>query len=184
MTIRFFYELGVSRVVLPRELTIAEMKELISDCPFLSYEIIAFHQKCQFIDGMCGFYHAVTYPENIPTDFSYEKKEHDIPVIFTEDPTYEGHGCTIDWRCQSQEIVHRKQDDFSFPSCCACAIPELLDAGIDYFKIAGRGFPPFMIQRAITFLQKAYLLADSHKICKLYEETFSSPCRNKRCYYE
>ncbi|MDM8551217.1 U32 family peptidase [Desulfobacterales bacterium HSG2] len=189
----FFAELGISRIILPRDLFIEEIGALILSGPDIAYEVIVMNQKCLFIDGWCGFFHDVRIPSDVPSEFDYEIiPGKSLPIVLSHDPEYEGHGCQINWRTDYQQVVYPERDDFHSPHCAACMLMTLFGYGVEYFKIAGRAYPVEMIIRAVNFIREAADIAGScqdheialKKIRKLYEETFGEPCFGNKCYYQ
>ncbi|RJQ56587.1 MAG: hypothetical protein C4521_00180 [Actinobacteria bacterium] len=178
----FFSKLGVCRIVLPRDMTLEEIRGLTSAAPKMQYEALAMYQKCEFIDGMCGFYHGTRIPSDTPAEFEYtELPGESGAVAYSPDPGYEGHGCQMRWLLADGGVVrHLSGDDFGTPHCAACVLDELGAAGVGYFKIAGRSYPPESIARATRFLRAAS--GDDNKA--LYAATFGRPCESRKCYYE
>ena len=157
-SVSFFNQLNVSRIVLPREMSISEMNQLIKKAENkIEYEAIIMFQKCQFIDSFCNFYH----------------------------PCNEKHGCQMEFSCKNLKIKHVTNDDMDTPFCAACSLDKLLNAGIHHFKIAGRGYPVELIINSIQFICK--ILENEIKlptdIKQNYKSIFGSDCCLKNCYY-
>ena len=188
----FFADLGVSRIVIPRDLTLSEVSSLTASAPGMQYEALVMHQKCEFIDGMCGFYHGLRLPDDAPAVFDYTQHPGcSMPVVESHDPQYEGHGCQLCRRTENGTVRHLHRDDLSAPHCAACLLASLHRAGVRFFKIAGRSYPSDVIVRSIRFLREALnILASAEHdtaarqaIQRLYARTFAGPCDNTRCYY-
>lgn len=181
----FFAGLGVARIVLPRELTIAEMRDLTAGAPALEYEALAMYQKCRFIDGMCGFHHGARLPSDVPAAFEYcDVPGESMPVVWSCDPDYEGHACQLAWSTESGLVAPSAGDDTAAPYCAACQLRALEEAGVSFLKLAGRGYPAEAIERAIGFLLRAATRqGDAAEIRRLYAQTFGSRCEGSRCYY-
>lgn len=188
-TASFFAELGVVRVVLPRELTLSEMQTLTSLTPDLEYEAIVMNQKCRFIDGFCGFYHAVRYPHDMPALLeTVRSADKEYPIVRSLDLAYEGHGCKLAWTTPQGPVENAHYSDYQFPSCAGCDLKSLYDAGVRYFKIAGRGYPADVIVRNIQFLHEAWSLSadccgNANPIQACYLKHFGVLCKGQRCYY-
>lgn len=189
---RLFASLGVTRIVLPRDLCIDEMAAITAAVPEVEYEALALHQKCRFVDGMCGFYHGVRIPENVPADFAYERVAGtELAVAWCDDPAYEGHGCELAWVAGEERALPPRCDDVGAPHCAACQIAALARAGVHHLKIAGRGFPTVLITRAVRFLRLAVGIWDRAKseegarrtVITAYSRAFGSSCDADRCYY-
>ena len=92
--LQFFARFGVTRAVLPRELSINEMQQIIQKMPMMEYEVMALNDKCRFIDGMCHFYHSTVFRSDQPTAMPYQTLNGRAEVKVC-DPGYTGHGCSI-----------------------------------------------------------------------------------------
>lgn len=190
-SINFFIEQGVSRVVLPRELTIQEIKKLCSSMPDVSFEVICMLQRCQFMDSWCGFYHGVKLHSTHPCAFEYENQTSGLSIAWSHDPAFEGHGCQLHWVAKGVPISNLATNDFILPSCSACFLSELLSSNAHYFKVAGRGFPNEIIIKSVRFMRSVLdAILDDHKgngcaidIVELYMNTFGTKCTPERCYY-
>ena len=58
-TIEFFKEFGVSRIVLPRQLQIEEIRSLTQKYPAIQFEVLILNSGCKNIDGFCTFQHGI-----------------------------------------------------------------------------------------------------------------------------
>ena len=187
----FFAGLGVSRIVLPRDLTVAELGSVARGGE-VEYEVLALHQRCPFVDGLCGFSHGVRIPEDTPAVFDYEGGGPGRPAVtWTSDPEYEGHGCQLPWSTGHGPVRGLGIDDGGAPHCGACQLAPLAGAGIGFVKIAGRGYPTATLVRGVEFLRGALRIgndpgADASPgaaIEALYVRTFGRPC-DHRCYFD
>jgi putative protease len=190
--IRFFRQLGVSRIVLPRELGLHEVKALTDQAPDIEFEMLTMLQKCQFIDGMCGFYHGIRLPADQAAYFNYSPcaggATQTASVI---DPEYEGHGCRLDYQTRIGPVTHSHAGDDRRPACAACLAPDLLAAGVRYFKIAGRGYGGAQVAQVVRFAAQSIEIhrqSDSPAtartgIMALYSRHFGHACEGRHCYY-
>ncbi|HPA20131.1 MAG TPA: U32 family peptidase [Verrucomicrobiae bacterium] len=191
LSVTFFAELGVSRVILPRDLTLGEVADLTAGSGNMEFEMVAMYQKCHFIDGMCGFHHATRLPSGVSAEFDYVAGPGTaLPVVWAQDPEYEGHGCELPWRSLAGPVRWPRRDDLSSPNCAACQLPAMARSGIRYVKLAGRAYSSDMIVRAIRFLRsamEAWQTGDDSSaqedVRRLYSSTFGSACSCRDCYY-
>ncbi len=187
--VSFFRGLGATRVILPRELTVPEMAAVTSSQPEIEFEAMALNEKCRFIDGLCGFYHGTTFPDDSPSVFDYECSGRDgVPVVYSQDLCYAGHGCQLSFVDESGRIVPQpKRDDVNRPACAACDLMSLYHARVRLLKIGGRGLPTDLKLRAVSFLRDACELALSGsggiEMRDLYQRTFARSCDGASCYY-
>ena len=187
---RFWQELGVLRAVLPRSLAPAEIGALARGAPGLELEVITLHQRCPFVDGLCGFYHATRYPERTPCAFEYTAATDDQrSVIHSHDPAYEGHGCGVEFTTDRGRRVRLSEQDPARPCCGLCHLPAMLDAGASAFKIAGRGFPATLLVQAVKLLAHARRNLPAHgddwaaEARRLYRRHIGQPCSGDLCYH-
>jgi collagenase-like PrtC family protease len=186
-TVGFFHELGVKKVVLPTYLKFKEIKQLIRLVPSVEYEIIVISQRCQYIDGYCGFYHNVRIPEKLPASFDYYEQNGGY-VAYSTDPEYEGHGCNLKWKTQKGYVKNLNNNGFDSPLCATCYLGKLYSSGVGSFKIAGRGYPIEYIIKSIEFIKESFLIhkenGDLSKIKFLYSQAFGKECLPIKCCYE
>jgi collagenase-like PrtC family protease len=192
--VSFFRTLGVSRIVLPRSLSIDEMARIARHHAGFEFGAIILNEKCEFIDGLCGFYHGTAFPPGTVSCFEYrECPGGNVPRTFSHDPAYVGHGCQIPFVADAcGAIEHADRDDEHRPACGACVIPGLAEAGIHYLKIAGRGLPSDLKLRAVRFIRSSVDASianhdqprrPSVALKRLYSRTFGCSCDSTSCYY-
>lgn len=58
-TIRFYQELGVSRIILPRHFSVPEIVEMVQEAKGIEMESFILNCGCKNIDGFCTFQHGV-----------------------------------------------------------------------------------------------------------------------------
>ncbi|MDR0749671.1 MAG: U32 family peptidase [Tannerellaceae bacterium] len=157
-SVGFFRQFDISRVVLPRELSMGEIREFMAYTNReVDYEIIVMFQKCEFIDSFCRFYHSVA----------------------------EEHGCQMTFLCGNMKMNHLSNNDLLTPFCAACKLYALRETGITHFKIAGRAYPPELIIKAVGFIKQTldYYSPSYADIQHNYKSIFGHSCRIKNCYY-
>lgn len=190
--IQFFKQLGVSRIVLPRELHLEEIKALAREDNTIEFEMLAMLQKCQFIDSMCGFYHGIHLPADRAAIFDYGPGSPATPKVATAiDPQYEGHGCQLDYRTKNGHVTHMQINDHHAPPCAACTLPDLYASGVRFLKIAGRGYPVDLMIHVVRFISEAIeIFRQSNcaedgraKVKEQYIQYFGNACEKQNCYY-
>ena len=58
-TAKFYQELGASRIILPRHLTMEEIASIASEVPDIELEAFILNSRCGNIDGLCTFQHGL-----------------------------------------------------------------------------------------------------------------------------
>ena len=185
---RLFQRLGVSRVILPRSLTLAEMAQLHAACPDLELEAMALFDRCQFIDGLCGFYHATAHPPGTRQDMAYTRDHRGRPVVQRWDVAYAGHGCQLPFVAGRRTVTHLDRGAGRAPHCAACQLGALRQAGIGFAKLGGRGMPVAQMEQAVGLMAAARDDAGDDEAARQrararYRQTFGVACDARRCYY-
>ena len=187
-SVAFFNRLDVSRIVLPRELTISEIVEIVQHSENnVGFELLCMFQKCEFIDSFCNFYHAFNYSPFLVNDSGELPGKSELPVIETFDINYKGHGCQLRFINQhGRNIKHLLNNDFCTPSCSACQLMLFKKAGIRNFKIAGRGYPVDLIIKGINLIKSSLGTSNNtvDEIRTRYSSIFGQSCGRDYCYYK
>jgi collagenase-like PrtC family protease len=179
---RFYQGLGVKRIVLPRHLTLKEMRGIVAAVPDLKMEAFILNSKCPYIDGLCTFHHgldAVTEPD--------QKKSYRNACMLPYAIASDNDRGNLAWKKQHiWAIAHMDENP-----CGICALPDFEQIGIASLKIVGRGNPTARKVKDIQFLRAAYDLSQRSLVKgafieqarKLYRGTYGWPCRIYMCYY-
>lgn len=120
---RFFRNLGVARIILPRHLTLGEVRDTVIDG--VEFEAFLLNDGCVFEEGLCATTHQVGA-------FCLEDGN-GAEGIGAE--TLERYGF---WKWTLNNCGCRDNRGYPLGPCGLCAIPALLAAGIGSFKVVGR----------------------------------------------
>ena len=163
--IRFLKKMGIDRIVLPRHLTLREMKEIIATNPKTEFEIFVKNIACANIDGFCSYLHGSIDKENYPAVC---------------------HALLFD---QQQIVSDRHLSEFA---CAACTLWDLMRTNNKslIIKIVGRSsYYNDIIEKDVTFFNtlKGMLNSVSKNLFKkrareYYERIYGLSCP-KNCYY-
>ncbi|HWP95730.1 MAG TPA: U32 family peptidase [Syntrophomonadaceae bacterium] len=190
--LNFYKHFGISRIVLPRSLSLEEMRVLTQSSPNIDFEAMVLNDRCEYIDGFCSFYHGIAFPPGVSTFFNYHQEmAEQKPLVYTQDLSYAGHGCQLQFRSVRGTIRPEPHDDCHQPHCAACYIKRLAASGIGYLKIGGRGLPSDIKVKAVRFIARACQIAEQHSqasfsrqpVKELYREVYGRDCGENRCYY-
>ncbi len=119
----FFQDLGVSRIILPRHLTIAEIECCVIDG--LEFEAFIINDGCVFEEGLCATTHAAgtfcladgnglkCMPDGVLDRYDF-------------------------WKWIQNNAGCSSSKGFPLGPCGLCAIPALRAVGIRYLKVVGR----------------------------------------------
>ena len=143
---RFWYEQGASRIILARELSLAEIREIRQDAPAdLDLEVFVHGAMCIAWSGRCLLSNVLTGRDANrgqcaqPCRWSYQLREKDHP----DNPF---------------ELAEDKQGSYILSSRDLCMIehiPELAEAGISSFKIEGRTKSSFYVATVVKAYREA-----------------------------
>jgi U32 family peptidase len=119
----FFRDLGVSRVILPRHLTLREIEEIT--VPGLELEAFLLNDGCVFEEGLCATTHAAG-------TFCLGDGEG------TEGLAPEAFERYAFWKWTLNHCGCQTSRGYPVGPCGLCALPRLLHLGIASFKVVGR----------------------------------------------
>ena len=126
--VKFWQQQGASRIVLARELSFEQIKEIRKECPDIELELFVHGAMCMSYSGRCLLSDFMTGRAANrgecaqPCRWPYHLKEKSRP-----DETF-----TIEEDNQGTYIMNSKD------LCLLSYLPQLIDIGIDSFKIEGR----------------------------------------------
>ena len=192
-TVRFYQELGASRVILPRHLTIEEIESIASEVPDVELEAFILNSRCANIDGFCTFQHGLAdlFPdEKVKEQYlnacmlSYKISVYPDAKVESDSDIKE----KISWERQSIWSALHIDDR----PCGACALFEFSKIGLHGVKIVGRQNAKSKKIKDVIFLrtlidslsEKNPSKEEFRKFSRrLYQETYEWPCLIFKCYY-
>ena len=192
-TVRFYQELGASRVILPRHLTIEEIESIASEVSDVELEAFILNSRCANIDGFCTFQHGLAdlFPdEKVKEQYlnacmlSYKISVYPDAKVESDSDIKE----KISWERQSIWSALHIDDR----PCGACALFEFSKIGLHGVKIVGRQNAKSKKIKDVTFLRTLIdFLAEKNPSKeefrkfsrRLYQETYEWPCLIFKCYY-
>ncbi|MCP4133174.1 MAG: hypothetical protein GY754_19560 [bacterium] len=160
---RFFYNLGINRIIFPRHLSIHSIDTIIDTIntkPGIDFEIFIKNDNCINVDGLCSYVHGTAgkYPFN-----QMCKSFCDLPANI-------------------------EYEDFA---CGVCSLYSLRNESALSLKIVGRDRESSLIKKDIIFIKTCLALltraASEEKyrndVMKKFSEIYTHACQ-KKCYYE
>ena len=173
--VSFLARQGAARVVLARELSVAEVTRVASSCR-TPVEVIGMRGRCPNIEGFCGHLH--DDPNRTwPCELQYEK-------------TWEGN--SDEMPPMVAKALDRNEGVDRYYSCGLCAVPMLAAGGVHAFKIVGRGAETSRKVSAVEGVRRmrdeGMTDAGSSSACArrgkaLYRELFGRSCCPENCYF-
>ncbi len=188
-TVELYRGLGVRRMILPRHLSISEIKAIISKSTreeMMEFEVFIFRGLCPYIDGFCRFQHGVneTLGRKPRVDLACACKFRIKTIV-------EGEAPDSDRRREIKRLMSPRQ---SLTGCGLCGLYDLIKIdGLTSLKIVGREFSSNEKIEDLKLVKKCMdLLVDTpeisrdeyFKFCrKEFLEFFEKECSYKDCYY-
>lgn len=174
---RSYIDLGVKRIILPRELSLDEIESLTAAAPEAEYEVFLMRSGCKFSDSHCLGYH---------------RPEHPAPC--RELKFSNCSMCSNSATFETRQLFNLNYSIYSqlyeFGACGQCALYRLQKAGITAGKIVGRADNPVSICQDIsitaTNLNIASMCTSEEEYLSLmmYPEKHERLCfLGKSCYY-
>ena len=156
-SVKFYQSLGAKRVILPRHLTLEEIRTIRKKVT-IELEVLGLFDWCIYDDGLCTYHHGME--KLLGVDHGCLLVNH-FELVGSEENAKEGNIKRI----VDQRIKNFQWDHF----CAACLVREFSDMGINSFKIAGRRFPTAVKVQSLKFIHDSFA-ADDHD--QLYFNTF------------
>jgi len=165
-TAKFYENLDVQRITLPRHVQPEEMKAIVSETKNIKYEVFILNSGCKNVDGYCTFLHGIKEQKNGYIWKFFKKANFDRLVLRILHSLPHDISNKINFSCSGVDSPCLMKYDFnilpknnmiktdilsknlkSFFSlmsgvdpCGACRIKEFNDIGIHSLKIVGRNY--------------------------------------------
>lgn len=168
-SVEFFKNMGATRIIFPRHISISEMKSIMEKHPVLEYEVFMLNSRCPNEDGLCMIEHSMNFYQKI-------------------------NGCFFSRKFKKRNSIEREAFcQFINDACGACAIPQLLSSPVKSLKIVGRENPlrkrmkdTIFLKRILNYINAAQNREDDYIpiIKDLRKELYLEDCANyQNCYY-
>ena len=144
---RFYRGLGARRVILPRDVTLAEVARLAADTPEIEFEVFVLNDGCVFEEGVC---HTIHLPGKMGGPICLDKYASAYHRLdgreLSSDEMRRLEGNDADYQ---KWLWYRFSNGFTvtpeglpYGPCGLCALSALRLAGVKAVKIAGREGAP------------------------------------------
>ncbi|MBI1904620.1 MAG: U32 family peptidase [Rhodocyclales bacterium] len=143
---RLFRELGAKRIILPRDVTIAEAVEIAAEVPDMEIEAFILNDGCVFEEGAC---HTIHLPGTMGGPICMDNYQYDYRHRSGRRP-----GLALLKRIEDNDAAYKKwlwyrfscgfsttPEGLPYGPCGLCAIPKFNTGGLAAIKIAGREGP-------------------------------------------
>ncbi len=158
-SVEFFRELGATRIIFPRDMTLKEMARMTTRFPDLQFEAFVLNDGCVFEEGVC---HSIHLPGQLGgaicmDNYSYRYQRTDGALLSTKEQDVLNYN---DSR-YAQWLWYRfgcgfsvTEDGYPYGPCGLCALPKLRDMGAVSVKIAGRDAPLERKEKSVALVRK------------------------------
>jgi len=188
-TLKFYKDLLVSRIILPRHLMLDEIEVLAKDGAGLELEVFMLNSGCKNIDGFCTFQHGIREYGfslwNILKKLNFDR--YLLRIIKNIPPEIVSNlglskigvdsACLLDYKVsvmkgldnQEAKII-RENISSAFnlitgvDTCGVCDMYRLKKIGITSIKVIGRNYSMKKKINDVTFLKRALSLLDSNQL--------------------
>ncbi len=143
--VKFWQQQGASRIVLARELSFEQIKEIRQECPNIELEIFVHGAMCMSYSGRCLLSDFMTGRSanrgecTQPCRWPYHLKEKSRP----------DENFTLEEDNQGTYVMNSKD------LCLLEYLPKLIDIGINSFKIEGRMKPAYYVALVVKTYKEA-----------------------------
>lgn len=193
--VHFYRDLGASRVILPRHLSLEEIGAIAARTSGIELEVFILNSRCANVDGFCTFQHGLA--ELMPEGANRRDYENACMMLYKISASVKGLSDAEAEQELREKISWERQHFWSAchiddQPCGACSLYEFEDMGIAGVKIVGRGNLTERKLRDVGFLQEALTYLRTQRPSKkqfrslvqnLYKKLYNSPCLIFKCYY-
>lgn len=196
-TVKFYKELGATRIILPRQLSIDEIAELVDSEKDIEFEVFIMNSGCKNIDGFCTFHHGVNeilHPGiwNLFKKFGFDhyllelvrRAPFGLSGCIKADVFGIDSACLLNYRISlDSDKLPQKDMSSAFKAissgfnllsgadpCGSCDLYRLKEIEVDSIKIVGRNYPTYKKVKDVEFLKKLLLWLEQNPY--ITEEAF------------
>lgn len=185
---RFYRELGCSRVIIPRDCSLADIEAVMEAEPELEYEAFLMRNGCIFADGLCLGRHA---RERSALCWDVRHAEREFFVASGGEgvggaPAGGTGSAPGEVRSASELAMAARENNeaygrFHQTACGLCAVYRLLHAGVSAAKIVGRSDDSSFILRDIRAVARNVAIARDCADEREYLARMHVPPERERC---
>lgn len=145
-SVGFFRDMGATRIIFPRDMTLAEMGRIAGRYPDMEFEAFVLNDGCVFEEGVC---HTIHLPGQLGgaicmDNYAYRYQRVDgAPLSAREVAAFQHnddrYAAWLWYRFGCGFSV--TEEGYPFGPCGLCAMTDLRDMGLASVKIAGRDAP-------------------------------------------
>ncbi|MDO4182221.1 MAG: U32 family peptidase [Coriobacteriia bacterium] len=126
---RYYLQRGIDRAILPRDLTLADIRSITAAVPQLEYEVFFMRNGCIFADSHCMGLHKAGCP-SLCRSLRSAPAWNQYSAVGTQQPLNP-------WASAENDRLYREA--FHQSACGLCALWRFEQMGISAYKVVGRG---------------------------------------------
>lgn len=175
LSVKSLLEIGIERIIFPRDISIENIAEIISHYPQMKYEAFLMRNGCRYSDSNCLSFHSRKY-NSLCFFLDNSKTQAFIGSSCNKFDFYGNHSIY-------KNVFHKK-------ACGLCSIYKLIKSGVSSVKIVGRADNPTELIEDIKLVKQFIDLAEHCSSEQEYLEQMYLPDRileqcmyGLNCYY-
>jgi len=155
----FYRELGATRIIFPRDMTLAEMRRIARSAPEIQFEAFVLNDGCVFEEGVC---HSIHLPGQLGgaicmDNYDYTYQRCDGAALGEDEQT----------ALQDNDVRYARwlwyrfgcgfsvtEEGYPYGPCGLCAMAALRDMGMTSVKIAGRDAPLARKEKSVELVRR------------------------------
>lgn len=155
LSVKALLDLGVKRIIFPRDISIENMAKIVSKYPSIEYEAFLMRNGCRYSDSNCLSFHARRH-NSLCYYLDNSKTQMLINNTVNKFDFYGNHSIY-------KNVFHKK-------ACGLCSIYRLIESGITAVKIVGRADNPSELIEDICLAKQSIDLAQHCSTEQMYLE--------------
>ncbi len=192
--VHFYRDLGASRVILPRHLSLEEIGEIAQKVSGIELEAFILNSRCANVDGFCTFQHGLA---DLVDEKERKSYENSCMLLYEVSAAVEDCSDEEAEQILREKISWERQHFWSAlhiddRPCGGCALFEFEEMGLAGVKIVGRDNAPEKKIKDVRFMRSLLRFLRENRPAKksfrefartLYTEEYKWPCLVFKCYY-
>ncbi len=194
-TVHFYRDIGASRIILPRHLSLEEIEKIAQNADGVELEAFVLNSRCANVDGFCTHQHGLA--DFIPEKNRKRDFENACMVPYNITADIKGCGHEKAEKLLQDRVSWERQHFWSAMHiderpCGACALYEFEKTGLAGVKIVGRQNTTEKKIKDVKFIRQLLKFLGEEKPSgkdfrkfaqKSYRQQYDRPCIVFKCYY-
>lgn len=170
--IDFYYKMGIRRIIVPRDVSLQNIKNMVSKYKNIKFEVFLMRNGCKYSDAHCMSFHSRKYNSMCSCVDNNEKK---VSFVNNLSSDYKKMFYANDELFT--KVFHKK-------ACGLCYINELMSIGVSTVKVVGRADDEKAVIEDIKLIRKIVDNYNKKDIACISEDSIFENCwYGLNCYY-